>query len=61
MVAIKGFLHKIFKDLGVRPENFRIIVNLPRRVDSSCRKNILQLLFNTFQVRFLVFYIIENS
>ncbi|ODN05639.1 actin [Orchesella cincta] len=49
--AIQGFLEKIFRDLKIRPENYRLILNLPRRVDNKCRQSLLDLLFNTFQVR----------
>lgn len=48
--AVQGFLQKIFKDLNIRPENYRLILNLPRRVENKCRKSILELVFNTFQV-----------
>lgn len=48
--AVQGFLVKIFKDLNVRPENYRLILNLPRRVEKKSRMNILQLLFDHFQV-----------
>lgn len=51
MVAIEGFLKKVFKELKVEPQNFRIIVNLPRRVDNSCKSNLLRLLFDTFRVK----------
>lgn len=47
---MKGFLLKIFKELKVEPERYRVIINLPRRVDDACKKNILGVLFNTFQV-----------
>lgn len=49
--ALEGFIRKIFKDLNVRPENYRLILNLPRRVENKSRKSILELLFNTFQVK----------
>ncbi|CAG7718635.1 unnamed protein product [Allacma fusca] len=56
VVALKGFLVKIFSELNIKIENYRVIINLPRRVDSNCRRKILQLLFNDFNARSAILY-----
>jgi len=49
--ALKGFMQKIFTDLKITPNNYRLILTLPRRIDKKCRQSILELLFHTFEMR----------
>jgi len=47
---MKGFMYQIFDNLGIKPDNYRILINLPRKIDVTTRKSMLKLLFDVFQV-----------